>query len=300
MIRSIEPMIDFFLREKGEHIHINGMQQLALIQDAADKIQYEDDKFIRTSVEIKTGDYVDYRSERYLTVSQIDRNEYSFRGRIRKCNDRIAFNWNGNVKWFDSIIEGKAFSIDTGNVISLPDGNVHLSLQNNADTKMISLHQRFYHTHQPFKVTGIDHTVKGIIKLSCTLDLISTPYDDVESNIADRWQFEFPHTNMMKPDSDQSKQNDPLTIRGDSILKLGTIKSYTLGDNGNHSIQWSLRNQDHSTPVMGIITASTGNNVTVKAGSQSSYINKYIVLSATQTSDPTITIEKTIQIKNLF
>ncbi|MMZ58944.1 hypothetical protein D1872_209440 [compost metagenome] len=66
------------------------------------------------------------------------------------------------------------------------------------------------------------------------------------------------------------------------------------------SVEWSLRNQDDSTPIIGSVTASTGNSVTVKAGSSSGANNKALVLTATLVSDPSITIEKTISLKNLF
>ncbi|AIQ11340.1 Ig-like domain-containing protein [Paenibacillus durus] len=383
MTRSIEPLLDFFLREKGEFLQINGMQQKALIHDAVDKIQSADEKIIRAVVPLHTGDFIDYRDERYIITSQIDINEYSYRGRMRKCNFQIAFNWNGNVKWFDAIVEGKSFSIDTGSVISLPDGSINISLQDNADTRDIALNQRFYNTNQPFKVKGINRTLKGIIQLSCTLDSMNTAYDDVENNIADRWKYEIAHTyaltidngteanvllndmlqlNVTATDNGSSIANpaitffssDPnvvsvdnegkvmgiqlgqaiitakltyhssivdtiqittvetlthnysITITGNATIKVGQSASYVshIYDNGtevfDQSVQWSLRNQDNTTPVMGSITASAGNSSTVKAGSSSSYINKYIVLSAALTSDPTNTIEKTIQLKSLY
>lgn len=383
MTRSIEPLMDFFLREKGETVTVNGVQLMALIRDATDKIQSTDEKIIRTAIPLQTGDFIDYRNERYLLTSQIDHNNKSCRGRMRKCNYSIAFNFNGNVKWFDGIVEGKTFSIDAGNIISMPDGTITVTLQDNADTRDIALSQRFYNTHQPFKVNGIDRTVKGIIKLSCSLDSISTAYDDVENNIVDRWKYEIAHTYALTIDNGTTANvliNDILqlnvtatdngipmvnpaitftssdsnvvsvdnegkvmgvsvgqatitaqltyhpdvqtsiqittvetlthsysiTITGNPTIRTGQSLSYVshIYDNGtevfDQSIVWSLRNQDNSTPVMGSITASTGNSVTVKAGDQTAYINKYIVLTATLTSDPSIQSEKTIQIKSLF
>ncbi|WP_431090311.1 hypothetical protein [Paenibacillus sp. 8b26] len=44
MTRSLEPMMDFFLREKGDLVHINSVKQLALIRDATDIIQITDEK----------------------------------------------------------------------------------------------------------------------------------------------------------------------------------------------------------------------------------------------------------------
>ncbi|NHN29632.1 Ig-like domain-containing protein [Paenibacillus agricola] len=383
MTRSIEPMMDFFLREKGELIHINGVQQTALIRDAVDKISAADEKIIRAATPIQTGDFIDYRNARYLITSEIDHNGQSYRSRIRKCNYTIAVNWNGNVKWFDAIVEGKSFSVDAGIMISMPEGTIHVYLQDNADTRAITLSQRFYNTHQPFKVEGIDRTVNGIIKLSCSLGSISTPYDDVENNMADRWKYEISHTYALTIDNGSSanvmihdilqlnctvtddgdpisnpsitfSSSDPnmvsidnqgkvmgievgeatitakltyhpnvqgaieiktvetmthtytISLTGNPTIKIGQSTSYTshIYDNGtevfDQSVQWSLRNQDNSTPIMGSITASTGNSATMKGGSSSGYINKYIVLTAVLTSDPTITLEKTIQLKSLF
>ncbi|MBE0341092.1 hypothetical protein E4V51_07530, partial [Paenibacillus sp. 28ISP30-2] len=194
MTRSIEPWIDFFLREKGELVHINNVKQLALIRDATDTIQMTDEKIIRVATPLHTGDIVDYRYERYLITSQVDQNEKSCRGRMQKCNQRLALNWNGQVRWFDAVVEARTFSTETGKVISMPEGNIIVRVQVNADTKGITLSQRFYMTHQPFRIVGMDRTMNGIIQLSCTLDSINTAYDDVENNIADRWEYEIAHT----------------------------------------------------------------------------------------------------------
>lgn len=376
-------MLDFFLREKGELVHIKDMRQLALIQDATNTIQMTDEKIIRAATPLHTGDIVDYGYERYLITSQVDRNEQSCRGRMKKCNQRLALNWNGEVKWFDAVVEARTFSTETGKVISMPEGNIMVSLQDNADTRGITLSQRFYMTHQPFKIVGMDCTMNGIIQLSCTLDSINTAYDDVGHNIADRWKYEIAHTyalqinqetiahvlinktiqlNVTATDNGSEMVNpaityissDPsvisvdqqgqvmgialgqasitakltyhptvlstiemrvvetgthfytITITGNSFLKTGQSASYVshIYDHGievfDQSVGWSLQNQDHSTPIMGSITANTGNSVTIKAGSSSGANNKALVLTATLVSDPSMTIEKTISLKNLF
>ena len=97
-MRNIDEMIDFFLYEKGETIEINGVAQIALIIDAVEKLNYYDDKIIRTKVEIKTGDIVEYNNLKYLIISQIDKEENSYRSRIRKCSYKMAFNFAGNIK----------------------------------------------------------------------------------------------------------------------------------------------------------------------------------------------------------
>ncbi|ALP36011.1 hypothetical protein ASL14_07350 [Paenibacillus sp. IHB B 3084] len=383
MTRSLEPMIDFFLREKGELVHINGVRQLGLIRDATDNIQMTDEKIIRAATPLHTGDIVDCRDERYFVTSQVDQNEKSCRGRMRKCNQRLALNWSGQVKWFDAVVEARTFSTETGKVISMPEGNILVTVQDNADTRNIALNQRFYITHQPFKIVGIDRILNGIVQLSCTLDSISPAYDDVEHNIADRWKYEIAHTyalhinhgtiahvrlneiiplNVTAMDNRNEMANPVITfissdpsvvsvdqqgqimgialgqasitanltyhptvrstielrvvetgthiysiaITGNPILKTGQSASYVshIYDHGvevfDQSVEWSLRNQDESTPIMGSITASTGNCVTIKAGSSIGANNKAFALTATLVSDPSMSAEKNISLKNLF
>jgi len=111
---------------------------------------------------------------------------------------------------------------------------------------------------------------------------------------------------VVAPTVEPVAHNYSISIIGDPTIKLGQSASYVshIYDNGievfDQSVQWNLRNQDNSTPIMASITAGTGNSATVEIGSQSSYENKYIVLSASLTGDPNITIEKSIQIKSLI
>ena len=113
-------MIDFFLYKKGESITINGAEQVALVINAVDKITYYNDKMIRCKCQIETGDPVEYGASNYIIISQIGRSEKTYKARIRKCSYRIAFNWSGNIKWFDCIEESKVFDVSSGTYISLP------------------------------------------------------------------------------------------------------------------------------------------------------------------------------------
>jgi hypothetical protein len=203
IMQDIEPMLDFFLYEKGKSVKINEIDQIALVIDVVEKLSYYDDKIIRCKCLISTGDIVDFNNSKYLIVSQVNKREISYRARIRKCNATVAFNWAGNIKWFDCIEESHVFDISTNKYMSLPTGSISVFVQNNTDTRDISLDQKFYVTNQPFKVTGIDKSQEGLIKFNCTLDSISTTYDDVENNIADRWRYETrePDTVTYEPDT---------------------------------------------------------------------------------------------------
>lgn len=383
-MKDIDEMIDFFLYEKGESIKVNGAEQTALIIDAVDKLTYYDDKIIRCKCQIKTGDIIGYNNLKYIIISQIDKNKNSYRARIRKCSYRVAFNWSGNIKWFDCIEESKVFDVSTGAYISIASGNIYVTMQYNSDTRNIALNQRFYITNQPFKVIGIDKSQEGLVKFNCELDSINTSYDDVENNIVDRWRYETGHTytltiingetanvlindiiqlnlsatdngtaladpvvtftssdsNIVSVDNtgkvmgialgqaviiakltyhdaisdsivittvETFTHNYTIDITGSTNIKLGQSQSYVshIYDNGTEvfdkSVVWSVRNQDGTTsPAYATITSCTGNSVTIKANSSSSYINRYVVLKATLSDDETVFKEFSVQLKSLL
>ncbi len=383
-MQDIDEMIDFFLYEKGESIKVNGVEQIALIVDAVEKLTYYDDKIIRCKCQIKTGDIVEYNNLKYIIISQIDKEENSYRARIRKCSYRVAFNWSGNIKWFDCIEESKVFDVETGTYISVASGNIYITVQYNSDTRNIALNQRFYVTNQPFKVIGIDKSQEGLIKFNCALDFINTSYDDAENNIADRWRYETGHAytlninngntvnvlindiiqlNLSATDNGTTLANTVVTytssdsnivsvdntgkvmgialgqavitamltyhetisdsitittveslthsytidITGSTIIYLGQSESYVahIYDNGTEvfdkSVAWSVRNQDGTTSAAyATITTSTGNSVTIKASSSSTYVNKYVVLKAMLSDDETVFKEFIMQLKSIF
>jgi hypothetical protein len=110
---------------------------------------------------------------------------------------------------------------------------------------------------------------------------------------------------VVAPSNEPEMHNYSIDITGNDDIELGQSANYLshVYDNGvevlDKSIQWSVKNQDNSTPVMASFTSIIGNAVTVKAYSEASYVNKYVVLSGTLTDDTSITIEKLVQITSL-
>ena len=380
MERTIDSMIDFFLYEMGEDIRINGEQQKALVLDAVDKINQYDDKIIHTIVEIKTGDIIQYKGLKYLITSQIDKNSNSYCARIKQCNYRIAFNFSGNIKLFDALIETKVMDVESNQIMKFASGKIMVSIQDNADSKEISLAKRFINTGRAWKVIGIDKSIKGMIILTCDLDYISNT-DDIESGIAERWAYETKHNYVLTIDNGDSinvllndisqlnvtvKDNgvvmNPIPaltfisadsnivsvdntgkimginlgstavtckmmyntevadsidvtveeflahvytvdIAGSATIKQNRSQSYVahIYDNGrevfNKSVVWSIRNQDGTSTLYANITATTGNSATVTAGNT---LNKYVILKAALSDDPTVFKEFTIRTISLI
>jgi len=384
MKRTIDEMIDFFLFEKGEDILLNNIGYKTVLIDANEKINRDNDKIIHCKVEIKTGDIVDYDGRKYIITSQIDNNPNSFCARMKQCNYSIAFNFTGNVKWFNALIETKVMDIDTNKYMSLASGTIKISLQDNADSRDIAITSRFLNTARAWKVNGIDKASLGLIILTCGMDVIEAS-DDVNTGIANRWQYELTHTYVLSIDNGASMNvslndiaqlnisvtdngiamnplpaltymsSDPSLLAVDNTGKLMAINSgtatvicqmtyentiqgtiditvvevfshvYTIGITGSPTVKlgqsqsyvahfydngtevfdkqgiWTIRNQDGSTsPVYATITTSTGNSVTIKGNSSSTYINRYIVLRATLSDDAAVYKEFIVQLKSII
>jgi hypothetical protein len=85
---------------------------------------------------------------------------------------------------------------------------------------------------------------------------------------------------VVAPANEPVTHNYSISITGKENIELGQIESYVshIYDNGTEvvdkSVQWSLKNQDNSTPVMARITEGIENTSIVDIGSESSYVNK--------------------------
>ena len=105
-----------------------------------------------------------------------------------------------------------------------------------------------------------------------------------------------------------TSHNYSITISGSATIKLNQTLSYTATfyDNGvevtDQSGTWSIAstNPDGTTNVYATIVSQTGNSVSIKGTSSSSYVNKYLLLVCTLDSDNAITTNKQIQVKSLF
>ena len=99
--------------------------------------------------------------------------------------------------------------------------------------------------------------------------------------------------------------NYTISITGLTTVKLGN--SITLTSNVfnsgivdlSKSVVWSLSNQDLSSNIYLSIVSQTS-SITLKATSNSAYINKYVVIRASKSDDLSVFDEHLLQIKSLF
>lgn len=217
---AIDELIDFFLYERGEEIAINDVTTAAVVVEAEMQVGLYDDKIIICKNELKRGDVINYAGKFRLIYYPVDHRNQSYAGRARECNQRIAFNYAGDVQWFDVIMEAQTYDIEAGKVISLPEGKLEVWVQENAESIKVTLNQRFLLTNQAYQVTGIDRTIPGLMRLVCELTQ-SNQYDNFTLEIADYYRYVHEYTITIN-------NAQPIGITAGNTVQL----SATVKDNG--------------------------------------------------------------------
>ena len=194
-INLFEPISDFqyILNSLGKTVTINDVSIQAVITNATTPKNTEyDEKYISTISELERGDLVDYNNANWLIINQIAdmRYEAKYKGIMRRSDYSIRFNFLGNIKEFPVLIDSKLMKVSEDKYFIIPDGNILVTLQENAESTNIVMLQRFIKLGHAWKVTGIDKSKKGLIILTCEQDLISAT-DDIVNEIANLGSYIF-------------------------------------------------------------------------------------------------------------
>lgn len=255
---TIDELIDFFLYERGGEIVINEVTTAAVVIEAEAQVGPYDDKIVIVKDELKRGDLITYEEKPRLIYYPVDHRTKSFAGRARECNQRIAFNYAGDVQWFDVIMESQTYDIDTGKVITLPEGQVEMWLQENEESTRVSLNQRYLNTGRAYKVTGIDRAIPGLMRLFCELTE-SNVNDNFELEIADYYAYF--HVYTIAIDNPQ-----PIGITAGNTVQL----SVTVKDNGSVVTDQAITYTSSDTAIAtidgtGLITGIAAGSVAITA-----------------------------------
>lgn len=255
MVKLFDPdasSFNFILEQMGKDLTLNDTIPIrAILSSIPVNANNHDDKYISTLSPITQGDMVDYLLSKWLVVSQVNGQRIiKYKGIIRKCDYEVNFNFDGTIKVVPVIFESKTFDVSSGQYILLPDGKILVTMQENPDTLAIVINQRFIKMGSPWKISGIDRTVKGLITLSCDLDAWS-PDDDRINEIANKVTYSVAFTDTTPIEvniGDTYQTNISMTKNNVSVTFPVTYTS----SNGNVSVD-----------ANGMLTANTEGQSTV-------------------------------------
>jgi len=186
----------YLLNQMGQKVNINGIEVQALISNQKDKtIDY---KKIKTIVEFKTGDYVQFQDHNWIIVSEVSKTNTIYKAFMRKCTNTLKY--KAVVDGVNTIIEIPTFidvgtaTIDSNEYFNLADNeivcNVGYSMINKvkyiteygSPTRFI-LNGRAFKTVYVNNITSVVTGEQGIIIIKLESDTIkSEDTDDIAYN----------------------------------------------------------------------------------------------------------------------
>lgn len=248
---------NYLLEIAGKDILINNTPAKAVItnRNLSVTIDY-DDRNISTLESIKRGDVIDYNDNKYFVITETVAPRYSkYKSIMRNTNYSIKFVIDGILHENISIIETKTLDVDNGQVISMPTGKIMVTLQENEITNNIQIDQRFIKMGSPWKIVGIDKSKKGLIRLTCDIDVF-LPGDDVENEIANADQLIIYVVDITNNDG---------TINLGDTLQLNVVVTAN-GEVVAETILFESSNETVATvSTNGLVTTLSEGNVTITA-----------------------------------
>ncbi|WP_339185593.1 Ig-like domain-containing protein [Brevibacillus sp. FSL K6-6036] len=246
----------YILDSLGQTVQINNQPVNAVISNSTLSTD-TDDKKISTLTAISRGDRVHFNNEDWIILSEVNgQRNGRYRAYMRVSDYSIKFNFQGMVKAFPTIVDGKVFDVETGQYMPLPNSKILVTLQENQETLLITVGQRFIKMGRAWAVEGIDRTQKGLLILWCKQDQFNEAVDDIENEIADAGSYVYA----------LDITNTDTTIQKDSTLELNvsvTLNGQVVTDK---TVVFSSSDSNIATvDENGLITARNTGSVTITA-----------------------------------
>ncbi|MDH4619960.1 MULTISPECIES: Ig-like domain-containing protein [Brevibacillus] len=246
----------YILDTLGQDVLINNQPVKAIFSNSTLSTDV-DDKKISTLTAISRGDIVHYNNEDWIILSEVNgQRNGRYRAYMRVSDYSIKFNFQGMVKAFPTIVDGKVFDVETGQYMTLPNSKILVTLQESQETLLITVGQRFIKMGRAWAVEGIDRTQKGLLILWCKQDQFNEAVDDIENEIADAGSYVYA----------LDITNTDTTIQKDSTLELNvsvTLNGQVVTDK---TVVFSSSDSNIATvDENGLITARNTGSVTITA-----------------------------------
>lgn len=255
---SAKKLFEVQLESVGSIIKINNKVTKGIITNEINP--YAENKEDRTlkvweEEDLKKGDYIEYGSEVYLVVSDIDvyvDKNYAYKDcKIRKCNQIIHMPNDINIH---AIVEGESYGvklIGSSDYFSEADTKVKVTVgDNEVNRKYLVLDSRFCFgnsEHGIYKNADISVYQKGLLVNICKKDKYLKGLDDLNTGVMYQGNTE----NL--PDIPQEPTN--YEIVGQDTIKINSEYTYSLSPSNTNAI-FSL--VEYSEGTAEIVSQSNG------------------------------------------
>ena len=185
---ELEDNIDFFINEFGEDIQHSGIIKTAIIKDAVENINFYDEKIIICTFPINTGNIVKYKNDTYFINSEVDKNENTFKARLKKSNYTINLNVNNEINEYPVLLETSAQGVNSNKYFSVPAGQAQVMFEDTEELRKLVMvyNTRFIASKTSYKITSYDLSINGFITIIGEKDN-TVVEDDLTNEVPNRW-----------------------------------------------------------------------------------------------------------------
>jgi len=233
---------------EGNDIYIDDIPSKAYITNSTNpNNETKEERTISVLVEqiIKTGSYIKgYDDSVYLVIAGVDNHISHKESKIRKCNHLLKWMYKGII--FETLSIAENNTKYTEGIKSNVSGITEISamfnvrIPNNLITKNLQEGQRIILNGNAWRMTQVDFvTLEGLLSITLGKDSINSEVDDVENEIAGRWENKHTYTYNIPTSFEVSK---------DSTYQL----NYSIKDETDKDFDYSL------------VTVTTTNNALVQ------------------------------------
>lgn len=188
--KQIDNDITYLLGEISHNVKIQGKDAKAIINNTKQELNFDDKKII-TDSDLARGDYVGYNNLNFLVMNEINDKRYKSynKATMRNCSYDIKPIIGGYLFKFPAVFESdtSVVTIAYYDHIATSINKLIVTLPYTTVTSQIDLNDRFISMGEGWEVENVDLTKNGLVTLTCKSSLIDERKDDIENEIANRW-----------------------------------------------------------------------------------------------------------------
>lgn len=263
---SIAQTYEFMVNQFGKTIEYKHKTTfLGIVQEIDDKLQSIDSKYLLATEDLKQGTEISCDDVNYLVMTRNEKvNGVYYKYTMQKEPYYINFEVGGVLQRIPSIIQTKTIDVQTNQSIILPEGKIIIVIGKNTTTNKLAVNDRFITMRSAWKISGLDKSCEGIIKVNGDIDQIMTG-DDLVNEIPN---------NAQKPSYSFIITPNPINIKKGQTQQLTVVVSENGTQIENPTLIYKSNNENiASVSDTGMITGIGEGSCNIKI----SYIGDYDV-----------------------
>jgi hypothetical protein len=166
-----------------------------------DKNKGIDTMYLLTNTYLQQGNVIKHRNINYLVITKNEEDNQDTYNKyiVRKCPYNINFSINTSMNVVTGYIETKTIDVTTGQTVILPTGTIIVTVPLSVTTNQIKINDRFIKMKSAWKVTGLDLSLEGLLKITADIDTVQEG-DDLINEIPSGSYF-YNYTMTVSPES---------------------------------------------------------------------------------------------------